>query len=85
MKNLYFPEEDVRNDDLFFICYMIERIARRVHQRNRCVVNMIGKKNMYHLISVAGVLHAQNQSVIFCGQFNTYLSVPCPAPTFALV
>ena len=27
----------------------------------------------------------QDQSVIFCGQFNTCLSVSLPAPAFALV
>lgn len=60
MKNLYFAEEDIRDDDLFFICYMVERVARKLHRRNRCVVNAIGKEKMYHLISVANVLHAQN-------------------------
>ena len=31
------------------------------------------------------LLVARNQSVIFCGQFNTCLSVSLPAPAFALV
>lgn len=26
MKNKYFPDEDIEEDDLFFICYMIERV-----------------------------------------------------------
>ncbi|MCI8513076.1 MAG: hypothetical protein HFI93_00355 [Lachnospiraceae bacterium] len=60
MKNLYFAGEDIKVNDLFFICYMIERVARRLHQRNRYVVNKIGKEKIYHLISVANVLHAQN-------------------------
>ena len=41
MKNIYFPEEDIKTDDLFFICFMIERVARHLHQRNRYVVNAI--------------------------------------------
>lgn len=60
MKNLYFEEEDVKVNDLFFMCYMVERIARRLHQRNQYIVNTIGKEKTYHLISVANVLHAQN-------------------------
>lgn len=60
MRNIYFPEEVIQKDDLYFICYMIERVARRIHQRNRYVVNQIGKKNLEHLISVANVLHAEN-------------------------
>ncbi|MCM1245860.1 MAG: hypothetical protein NC293_09495 [Roseburia sp.] len=60
MKNRYFEDEDIQSDDLYFICYMIERVARKLHQKNRYVVNTIGKDAMYHLISVANVLHAEN-------------------------
>lgn len=60
MTNLYFPEEEIQKNDLYFICYMVERIARRLRQKNQYVVNTIGKDAMYHLISVANVLHAEN-------------------------
>ena len=46
---------------------------------------VIGDSQMIELqdsIKEYGVL---NQSVIFCGQFNTCLSVSLPAPAFALV
>ncbi|MBD5531142.1 MAG: hypothetical protein HDQ98_02905 [Lachnospiraceae bacterium] len=60
MKNRYFADEEIGSNDLFFICYMIERVARKLHQENRYVVNAVGKDAMYHLLSVANVLHAQN-------------------------
>ena len=60
MKNKYFPDEEIQKNDLYFICYMIERVARKIHQKNRYVVNRIGKDELYHLISVANVLHAEN-------------------------
>lgn len=60
MNNIYFPEERIQKDDVYFVCYMIERVARRIHQKNRYVVNQIGKKNLEHLLSVANVLHAEN-------------------------
>lgn len=60
MTNIYFPEEKIQKNDLYFICYMIERVARKIHQRNSYVVNRIGKENLKHLISVANVLHAEN-------------------------
>lgn len=60
MKNRYFTDENIQSKDLLFICYMIERIARKLHQKNQYVVNTIGKDAMYHLISVANVLHAEN-------------------------
>ena len=42
MKNIYFPEEDITENDLFFVCSMIERVARHIKQRNKYVVNKIG-------------------------------------------
>lgn len=60
MINKYFPDEKIEKNDLYFLCYMIERVARKIHQRNSYVVNNIGKENLYHLISVANVLHCEN-------------------------
>jgi hypothetical protein len=58
--NKYFPDEEIEINDLYFICYMIERVARSIHQRNKYVVNTIGKEHLYHLISCANVLHCEN-------------------------
>ena len=60
MTNKYFPDEEIQTNDLYFICYMIERVARRIHQRNKYVVNAIGRESLVHLISVANVLHCEN-------------------------
>lgn len=60
MKNIYFNDEEITENDLYFMCYMIERVARKIHQHNAYVVNTIGEKNLYHLISVASVLHCEN-------------------------
>lgn len=60
MKNIYFPEEEITENDLYFICSMIERTARKIHQKNKYVVNKIGRENFLHLISVANVEHSEN-------------------------
>ena len=60
MKNKYFPDEEIEMDDLYFICYMIERVARNIKQRNKYVVNTIGREGLYHLLSCANVLHCEN-------------------------
>lgn len=60
MINIYFPDEEIKKNDVYFICYMIERVARKLHQHNKYVVNEIGKENLEHLISVANVLHSEN-------------------------
>jgi hypothetical protein len=60
MTNIYFPDELIQKDDVYFICYMTERVARKIHQHNSYVINKIGKQNLEHLISVANVLHCKN-------------------------
>ncbi len=60
MKNKYFPDEDIDMDDLYFACYMIESVARHIKQRNKYVVNEIGREDLYHLLSSAKALHCEN-------------------------
>lgn len=72
MTNIYFPDEKITQDDVFFICYMIERVARKLHQKNSYVVNHIGKNNLEHLISVANVLHCKNPLEVEEDWINEY-------------
>lgn len=72
MKNKYFPEEDITLDDLYFICYMIERVARKLRQHNKYVVNSIGKEELYHLLSCANVLHCENPLKVESEWIETY-------------
>ena len=60
MKNVFFPDEQVKPDDLFFICYMIERVARERKQPNKYVVNKIGHDELAKKLSLADTLHAEN-------------------------
>ena len=32
MQNVFFPDEQISKDDVYFVCYMIERIARHLKQ-----------------------------------------------------
>lgn len=59
MTNVFFKEEITEND-LYFLCYMIERVARKLQQRNRYVVNHISREEWMRLISLANVLHCEN-------------------------
>ena len=72
MKNKYFPDEDIQENDLAFICYMIERVARHIKQKNKYVVNTIGKDELYHLISCANVLHCENPLKVENDWINDY-------------
>ena len=46
MTNLYFPEEEITKNDLYFMCYMVERVARKLKQHNAYVVNTIGEAEL---------------------------------------
>lgn len=60
MKNIYFPDEEISENDLYFVCYMIERVSRRIHQRNRYTVNKLSKEGLRRQLSLADVLHCEN-------------------------
>lgn len=60
MKNIFFEDEEITDNDLYFICYMIERVARKLHQRNKYVVNNVEPMEWRRLISLANVLHCEN-------------------------
>lgn len=60
MKNKFFPEEPISENDLYFLCYMVERVARKLHRKNKYVVNSIPKDEWERLISLANVLHSEN-------------------------
>lgn len=64
MRNIYFPDETVNENDLYFVCSMIERIARTIKQPNRYVVNRMGKKGLQEKLSVANVLHSENPEAV---------------------
>ena len=60
MSNIYFPDEEITFNDLYFVCYMIERVARSIKQRNRYVVERIGKEGLARQLSIAGTYHCLN-------------------------
>lgn len=72
MKNKYFPDEDIEKDDLYFVCYMIERVARHIKQKNKYVVNAIGRDGLYHLLSCANVLHCENPLKVEADWINDF-------------
>ena len=60
MTNIFFEDEVITQNDLYYLCYMIERVARKIYQRNNYVVNAISKQEWRRLISLANVLHCEN-------------------------
>ena len=60
MTNVFFPDEQITTDDLYFVCYMIERVARKLKQPNKYVVNKMKHDNLAKKLSLADTLHSEN-------------------------
>ena len=76
MKNKYFPDEEITENDLFFICSMVERVARKLRRRNKYVVNAIGYDELVHLLSCAAVLHCENPQKVADDWIRDYSLTP---------
>ena len=72
MTNVYFPDETVSNDDLYFVCYMIERVARKLKQPNKYVANTIGHDELVKKLSLADILHSENPLTVEADWIDAY-------------
>lgn len=72
MSNKYFPEEKIGFNDLYFVCYMIERVARRLHRHNRYVVEHLGRDGLEHQLSIAQTNHCLNPEQVESDWIDEY-------------
>ena len=72
MNNIYFPDEEITFNDLYFVCYMIERTARHLHQRNNYVVGKLGKAALERQLSIASTLHCLNPEQVVADWKDEY-------------
>jgi hypothetical protein len=52
--------EKKEHNDLFFVCSLIEYIARKTKNHRNVVVNAIGKERLQHIYDLADVYHSDN-------------------------
>lgn len=76
MKNVFFPEDEITANDLYFLCYMVERIARQLKQPNKYVVNAMGGKVLREKLSLANVLHSENPDAVAADWIEAYALQP---------
>lgn len=60
MSNIYFPDIEINFNDLYFVCYMIERTSRYIKQPNRYVIDHMKKGDIERQLSIAGTNHCLN-------------------------
>lgn len=52
--------EEEKRDNLFFVCSLIDYIARQTKNERKVVVNALGKDKLAHLYDLADVYHCEN-------------------------
>ena len=52
--------ENPKENDLFFLCSLIEYIGRRTKNQRSVVVNALGQKELQHIYDYADVYHCEN-------------------------
>lgn len=72
MTNVYFSEDQISTDDLYFVCYMIERVARKLKRPNKYVANTMGYDGLAKKLSLADVLHSENPLAVEADWINEY-------------
>ena len=72
MKNVFFPDDEISTDDVFYICSLVERIARHLKQPNCYVLNCMGKQGLAEKLSLANVMHSENQQAVVARLTDEY-------------
>lgn len=72
MTNIFFEDEKITKNDLYFVCYMIERIARKLKQPNKYVANIMGHDELCKKLSLANVLHSAPPQAVMEDWIGTY-------------
>ena len=64
MNNKMIGREDAKANDLFFVCSLIDYIARKTMNRRVDVVNVLGRDNIEKLYELADVYHSDNLDTV---------------------
>ena len=83
--------EPKENNDVFFICSLIEYIARRTKNHRSVVVNTLGRDKLQHIFNLADIYHSDNidkvsdeliaECNIETGHFDNVLTTHYSIPT----
>ena len=52
--------EQKKHNDLFYVCALVEYIARATKNRNRVVVNALGEERLSKIYKLADIYHSDN-------------------------
>ena len=52
--------EPKESNDIFFVCSLIEHIARQTRNHRTVVVNALGRDKLQHIFNLADIYHSEN-------------------------
>ena len=64
--------EDSKQNDLFFLCSLIEYIGRQTKNERSVIVNALGRKGLEHYYELAEVYHCENIDKVTDEIINKY-------------
>ena len=64
--------EDRKQNDLFFVCSLIDYIARQTKNKRKVIVNALGKEELEHLYDLADIYHSENMDKVTAELINKY-------------
>ena len=64
--------EDSKLNDLFFVCSLIEYVARKTKNERKIIVNALGHKGLEHFYDLAEVYHCENIDKVTSEIINKY-------------
>lgn len=83
--------ENQKDNDLFFVCSLIELIARRTKNTKKCIIEKLGKEKIKKIYELAEVYHSENiekvsdelieQCNIKIGEYDIISECKCRIPT----
>lgn len=59
-------------NDLFFVCSLIEYVARKTKNERKVIVNALDKKGISHFYELADVYHCENIDKVTCEIVTKY-------------
>jgi len=84
--------EPKESNDIFFVCSLIEHIARRTKNHRSVVVNALGRTKLQHIYDLADIYHSENidklsdelinKCKIESGNFDNVMLAKYSIPTF---
>lgn len=64
--------EQQRMNNLFYLCGLIEYVARKTKNERKVIVNALGRKGLVHYFEYADVFHCENIDKVTCEIIEYY-------------